>query len=102
MASKCTVMSLFNKRAAVDKPDAAYYIKQAQIERVDTIKDLGVVFDSNLIFAEHVSEKINTAYSMLGIIKRNFQFLSRKCFVMLYKTMIRSRLEYANSVWAPI
>ena len=39
---------------------------------------------------------------MLGIIKRNFKYLDEKSFVMLYKSMVRSHLEYAVAVWYPI
>ena len=46
-------------------------------------------------------KKINKAYSILGVIKRNFKFLPEKSFVMLYKSMVRSHLEYAQSVWSP-
>jgi len=38
---------------------------------------------------------------MLGVIKRNFAHLSRKCFIILYKSLVRSHLEYANSVCYP-
>ena len=38
---------------------------------------------------------------MLGIIKRNFRGLHYDAFLMLYKAMVRSQLEYANSVWNP-
>ena len=38
---------------------------------------------------------------MLGLIKRNFNILCRDSFVMLYKSMVWSHLEYANSVWNP-
>jgi len=38
---------------------------------------------------------------MLDIIKRNFIYLSEEAFVSLYKTLVRSHLEYANSVWNP-
>jgi len=38
---------------------------------------------------------------MLGITKRNFARISRKCFIILYKSLVRSHLEYANSVWYP-
>ena len=48
---------------------------------------------------QHCKEKINTAYSYLGIIKRNFIYLDEYAFVMLYKSLVRSHLEYANSVW---
>ena len=60
-----------------------------------------MIFDSELNFVQHCKEKINTAYSYLGIIKRNFIYLDKDAFVMLYKSLVRSHLEYANSVWNP-
>ena len=38
---------------------------------------------------------------MLGIIKRNFKYLDQITFNMLYKSLVRSHLEYASSVWNP-
>ena len=32
---------------------------------------------------------------------RNFKYMSSDTFVMLYKTLVRSHLEYANCVWSP-
>ena len=51
--------------------------------------------------AEVSTRQRNKAYMMLGIIKRNFVYISRNCFVTLYKSLVRSHLEYANSVWYP-
>ena len=71
------------------------------MEEVEEIKDLGVHYDTLLLFDKHVSEKVKKAYLMLGIIKRNFAYISRNCFVILYKLLVRSHLEYANSVCYP-
>jgi len=60
-----------------------------------------VIFDSELNFVQHCKEKINTAYSYLGIIKRNFIYLDEDACVMLYKSLVTYHLEYANSVWNP-
>jgi len=38
---------------------------------------------------------------MLGIMKRNFRGLRQDTFIMLYKSLVRSQLEYANSLWNP-
>jgi len=67
------------------------------------MKDLGLIFDSELNFVQHCKEKINTAYLYLGIIKRNFIYLDEDAFVMLYKSLVglTPHLEYANSVWNP-
>jgi len=43
----------------------------------------------------------NKANSMLGIIKRKFRNINQVTFIMLYKSLVRCHLEYANSVWNP-
>ena len=40
----------------------------------------------------HVAEKVNKAYSMLWLIKRNFKDIGAEAFVTLYKHLIRSHL----------
>ena len=55
--------------------DSNYYITEEntdyKLEKVDSIKDLGVIFDSRLNFRNHIGllNKINKAYSMVGIKK---------------------------------
>ena len=80
---------------------AHYSIDNVELENVESIKDLGVTFDSHLMFELHMSEKNNKAYSILGIIRRNFTFLGKYSFLVLYKSMVRSLLKYANFVWSP-
>jgi len=70
------------------------------LEKVNSMVDLGVRFD-NLTFREHMSEKINKAYSVLGIIKRNFIYMDKHTFIILYKAVVRPHIEFANSVWCP-
>lgn len=65
------------------------------------MKDLGVTVSSNLTFKVHILEKVNLAYRMLGIIKRNFYSVDTFTFLTLYKSFVRCHLEYANSVWNP-
>jgi len=63
--------------------------------------DLGVIFDSELSFRDHIQLKINKAYRILGLIKRNFIHMDKNTFIMLYKSLVRPYLEYANFVWSP-
>ena len=78
-----------------------YSIENKLLENLDSIKDLGVTFDTHLKFGLHINEKINKAYSILGVIKRNFSLLDKDSFLVIYKSMVRSHLEYANCIWAP-
>ena len=56
----------------------------ALLDRKDSFKDLGVVMDEKLTFRDHMHDKINKAYAMLSIIKRNFNYLTISSFVLLY------------------
>jgi len=71
------------------------------LEHVEKFCDLGVVVDSELKFEDHVHDKINLASKMLGIINRNFKNLDKATFILLYKSLVRSHLEFAHSVWCP-
>ena len=48
-----------------------------------------------------MTEKINKANKVLGVIRRAFQFIDREVFINLYKSMVLPVLEYANQVWSP-
>jgi len=41
------------------------------------------------------------AYKMVGLIKRNFKYLSISSFVLVYKNLVRSHLDNCNCVWNP-
>ena len=66
-----------------DITDSNYYITDEntdyKVEKVDSIKDLGVIFDSRLNFRHHMQNKINKAYSIIGIIKGNFYKYGYAC-----------------------
>ena len=38
---------------------------------------------------------------MMGIIRRTFEYLDDKCFSTVFKSLVRSHIEYANQVWSP-
>jgi ribonuclease P/MRP protein subunit RPP40 len=71
------------------------------LQRIEFISDLGVISDEKLKFDKHVYEKIKKTYSILGLIKHNFRHILQISFVLLYKSLVRPHLEYANAVWSP-
>ena len=78
-----------------------YNIEGVELNFLDKIKDLGVTFQSSLTFVDHIYEIIKKCFSLLGIISRNFKDLTKDSFILIYKALVRSRLEYAVSVWSP-
>jgi ribonuclease P/MRP protein subunit RPP40 len=71
------------------------------LQKIEFISDLEVIFHEKLKFDKHVYGKINKTYSILGLIKRNFRHISQSSFVLLYKSLVRPHLEYANAAWSP-
>ncbi len=86
-----------NKYYLSDKDRNIFEVKQ-----VDQEKDLGVTFDSKLKFSQHVNNQIAKANRNLGIIFRSFTYLDKESFVTLYKSLVRSHLEYGSCVWSPM
>jgi hypothetical protein len=82
-----------------------YYMKHSQqskaISSVSEEKDIGVTFDSKLSFDQHIAAKVKKAKSMVGTIRRSYQFLDNKSFIILYKTLVRCHFDYATSIWSP-
>jgi len=97
---KCTVIS-YGRHVT----DYQYHMNHCgsaiALEKLSNIVDLGVNFDDKLSFKDHITDKTNKAYGVLGIIKRNFDSLSTDAFLMLYKSMVRSHVEYAGALWNP-
>jgi len=81
--NKCAVVSYGRQ---IDNAYSYFIMKQGidnKLQRLDSFKDLGVTFQSDLSFKNHITEKINKANSMLGIIKRNFRNINQDPFIML-------------------
>ena len=72
-----------------------------EMTKIEEIKDIGVIMDSNLKFEKHINAKIVTANKILGIIRRTYMFLNKEIFLPLYKALVRSHFDYAMSIWNP-
>ena len=46
-----------------------------------------------------MSEKVNKATHMFGLLQGSFQCLHKKKTFVLYKTLVRTHLDYASSTW---
>jgi hypothetical protein len=64
-------------------------------------KDLGLTIDSGLTFDEHISSKVSKANSLVGLIRRSFEYMNIATFKQLFTAIVRPHLEYANAIWNP-
>lgn len=96
---KCSTMSFTRKHNIIDY---TYRIDEAALARVSEMRDLGVTFDSQITFNEHIIIMTKKASKMYGFIVRNSrQFNNLKCIRQLYISFVRSILEYCSIIWSP-
>jgi hypothetical protein len=93
---KCKVIHV---RGEGDKTE--YRINGKILEHTQKEKDIGLVVDEKLNFNDHIEEKIKKANQIVGLIRRNFTFLTPRIFAQLFKSMVRPHLEYAEAIWSP-
>ena len=79
-----------------------YKINEDNLDRVSTVKDLGVYLTHNLNYSTHINAITLKAFKLLGFIKRaSNNFNNVNTLKTLYITLVRSQLEYATQVWSP-
>ena len=99
--NKCNVLHCGEKNTDCDYfmsiVEVDYKMNNSQLE-----KDLlTFTFDPKLNFNHHIYEITHKATKILSILKRTFLFLNKKTFLLIYKSLIRPHLEYANVIWYP-
>lgn len=84
-----------------NNPQHVYTMNNIDLQEVNEEKDLGIIFQNDLKFSQHISGKINKANSILGLISRTFCYLDRFTFLKLYTSLVRPHIEYGNTIWYP-
>lgn len=80
-----------------------YELNGEQLTRVYLIRDLGVMLDAKLHLESHIDTIISKAFRMYGFVMRSSrEFKNKSSYLLLYKTLVRSQVEYAVSVWHPL
>ena len=87
---------------------AVYSLDGHQLERCVRVRDLGVILDTKLTFADHVDAIVSKANRMLGLLMRSMQVCTsahkvrfdHTATLAAYKAHVRSILEYASVIWS--
>jgi hypothetical protein len=82
--------------------DYRYKLIGNTLEQVEQKKDVGVIIDDQLNFDKRIRQKVKKAASISALIRRMFHHLDEESFIPLYKTLVRTHLDYASSVWHPL
>lgn len=94
---KCQIITFSKKHIPIT---CNYYLSNISLSRSSLVNDLGILFDSKLIFNSHIISVKKKALSIFGMVKRNCsEFFNPLTFKQLYISLIRSQLEYATIIW---
>lgn len=97
---KCFSMTFSRK---VNNIQSEYYMNGKLLPIKNNVKDLGVMFDSQLTFNLHINNMVLRAFRILGFIIRNScNFKKDVTLIRLYNVYVRSLLEYASLIWSPL
>lgn len=70
--NKCNYMS-FTRKTQTNIHQSNYNINGVALIQVNTIRDLGIVFDSRLSFEPHIKNITSRAYKILGFMSRSLR-----------------------------
>ena len=68
----------------------------------DQIKDLGVIISSNCLFKNQIDNVVKTASKLCGWILRTFKTRTPRLMILLWKSLVLSKLDYCSQLWSPI
>jgi hypothetical protein len=96
---KCKTLTITRCRNPVN---SVYCLNNSQLEHVNNYKDLGMVIDTTLCWSDHVRSIVSKSNRVAGMIKRSVGFKAPPTVTLqLYKSLVRSNLEYCTTVWSP-
>ena len=75
------------------------YFNGRQVKRVTQHKHLGLILDSKLTFADHLSSKLANARKGIGVIKHLAPYLPLKSRDQIFKMHIRPHLDYCDFIY---
>lgn len=81
-----------------DGVSRAVRIDGEEIERVETIKYLGVMLDEKLNFNDHIDYTIRKAARKFGVLCRINRYLTTEAKIDVYKSLIAPHFDYCASI----
>ena len=98
-ANKTKYVIFSTKQHLYTKPDLNLYVGQDKINRVNSMKYLGIILDEHLTFDEHITYIINKSSKKLGVLRRAKEFLNKSTKILLHKSLVLPHLDYCDLVY---
>ncbi|KAL8588919.1 hypothetical protein ACOMHN_012957 [Nucella lapillus] len=94
-AQKCYILSSRSKSTHM------YSLNGVFLKQVQQNPYLGVLISDDLKWGKHIANISRKAGSTVGFLRRNLRNCPKECRRLAYIALVRSRLEYAATVWDP-
>ena len=92
---------VYGSRQLLSKlPDFQLTLLGKKLIPTQTVKDLGVTFDRNLNFNEHILKTVSSCMSGLDQISRVKYVLKKELLVTVINSLVFSKLYYCSVVWS--
>ena len=72
-----------------------------EIERKDLVRDLGIYLSDNYSWSPHINKMVDAARKVASWVFGVFKNRSISVMLPLYKSLVRSKLEYCCPLWNP-
>ena len=82
-------------------PNHSYTMCGEQLSTKHHERYLGLTLSDNFKSTEHCQNLSTSAHAMLSVLFRSFGLLDKQPFLLIYRGLIRPRLEYACQAWSP-
>ena len=91
---------LYSKSSKIDSK--TIYISNSLISNTSELKDLGIIFQSNLKFDKHIESILFTAKKKLNFLKFTCKhFKNINLLISMYNCIVKSILMYRSVLWNP-
>jgi hypothetical protein len=97
-ADKTDIMWCASARRASHLPTTAINVAGTDVQPVLTVRDLGVLIDTDLGAASHVQLVVSRCFAALRQLRLLRRYVSDDCFRSLVVALIHSRLDYGNFI----
>ena len=81
--------------------DSSLFItfNNSKVETISSLKHLERILDERLNFNEHLENKINKCFKIIGFLRSLSNKLSRDVLFRIYKFFVRPNLDYGDIVY---
>ena len=100
--SKTNYIIYNNQPHKTCKDEFTIVMNKTRLQRENSIKYLGVIFDDKLCWANHIDNLSSQLDRCSGLFCRLRNYVPRKTLCLLYYNLVYSRIQYGILTWGTV